>query len=105
MSTFVCFDVPQVRRKLANTRKRMEELLNHSSISAMEPGSWYERAEELVEPLLAVYWSLWDCGSAVIADGRLLDLIRRLYCFGMSLMKLDLRQESTRWGRGPAWGT
>lgn len=32
----------------------------------------------------------------MIADGRLLDLIRRVYCFGMSLLKLDLRQESTR---------
>lgn len=32
----------------------------------------------------------------MIADGRLLDLIRRVYSFGMSLLKLDLRQESTR---------
>lgn len=32
----------------------------------------------------------------MIANGRLLDLIRRVYCFGMSLLKLDLRQESTR---------
>ncbi len=28
--------------------------------------------------------------------GRLLDLLRRIYCFGLSLMKLDLRQESGR---------
>ncbi len=28
----------------------------------------------------------------MIADGRLLDLIRRVYCFGMSLLKLDVRQ-------------
>lgn len=32
----------------------------------------------------------------MVADGRLLDLIRRIYCFGMTLLKLDLRQESTR---------
>lgn len=32
----------------------------------------------------------------MIADGRLLDLIRRVYAFGMSLLPLDLRQESTR---------
>ena len=36
--------------------------------------------------------SLWECGGGVIADGRLLDLIRRVYTFGMCLMKLDLRQ-------------
>jgi hypothetical protein len=40
--------------------------------------------------------SLWECGGGMVADGRLLDLIRRIYCFGMSLLKLDLRQESTR---------
>jgi phosphoenolpyruvate carboxylase len=40
--------------------------------------------------------SLWECGGGNIADGRLLDLIRRVYSFGMSLLKLDLRQESTR---------
>ena len=28
--------------------------------------------------------------------GRLLDLLRRVYAFGLSLMKLDLRQESGR---------
>ena len=36
----------------------------------------------------------WRAG--IIADGRLLDLLRRVYCFGTCLMKLDLRQESAR---------
>lgn len=31
-----------------------------------------------------------------MAEGRLLDLIRRLYCFGISLLKMDVRQESSR---------
>lgn len=33
-----------------------------------------------------------SCGSGVLADGRLADLIRRVTTFGMVLMKLDLRQ-------------
>lgn len=33
-----------------------------------------------------------SCGSGVLADGRLGDLIRRVVTFGMVLMKLDLRQ-------------
>ncbi|KAL2904953.1 Phosphoenolpyruvate carboxylase 4 [Bienertia sinuspersici] len=37
-----------------------------------------------------------SCGSGVLADGRLADLIRRVSAFGMVLMKLDLRQESGR---------
>lgn len=158
------------------------------------PAEWYETEEQLLEPLLAVYWSLWECGGGIVAEGelraaccvplaaarlrclpvstvccaelpagrllcwaacsapcrtpaiaplgslcpraacagpsappalpaaslsapytrldpevfrcidpccsqtagRLLDLLRRIYCFGLSLMKLDLRQESGR---------
>jgi len=32
----------------------------------------------------------------IVFSGRLLDLLRRIYSFGLSLMKLDLRQESGR---------
>lgn len=39
---------------------------------------------------------MWECGGGIVAEGRLLDLLRRLYCFGMGLMKIDLRQESSR---------
>jgi phosphoenolpyruvate carboxylase len=63
---------------------------------APTPTDWYESEDQLLEPLLACYWSLWECGGGIIAEGRLLDLLRRIYCFGLSLMKLDLRQESTR---------
>jgi len=56
----------------------------------------YETAEQLAAPLLAIYWSLWECGSGVVADGRLLDTLRRIYAFGMCLMKLDIRQEAPR---------
>ncbi|KAL0408806.1 UNVERIFIED_CONTAM: Phosphoenolpyruvate carboxylase 4 [Sesamum radiatum] len=37
-----------------------------------------------------------SCGSGILADGRLADLIRRVATFKMVLMKLDLRQESGR---------
>lgn len=41
--------------------------------------------------------SCWGAaGGGIVAEGRLLDLIRRLYCFGICLMKMDVRQESTR---------
>uniref|UniRef100_A0A7S3VSI5 phosphoenolpyruvate carboxylase n=2 Tax=Dunaliella tertiolecta TaxID=3047 RepID=A0A7S3VSI5_DUNTE len=83
-----------VRQKLMNTRKRMEDLLAHVEPSADD--QWYEDQEDLLKPLRAVYWSLYECGSGIVADGRVLDFIRRVSCFGMSLMKLDIRQESTR---------
>ena len=40
--------------------------------------------------------SLWETGAGIIADGRLRDILRRVFCFGTTLMKLDIRQESTR---------
>jgi len=83
-----------VREKLLNTRKRMEDLLNNRE---PEQGvEYYETSEELDEPLREIYWSLYTCGGGVIADGRLIDLIRRISTFGMALLKLDIRQESTR---------
>jgi phosphoenolpyruvate carboxylase len=42
------------------------------------------------------YRSLHNTGDGAIADGHLLDLIRQVNCFGMSLVRLDIRQESER---------
>lgn len=39
--------------------------------------------------------SLNETNQALIADGLLTDTIRRLKCFGVTLLPLDVRQEST----------
>jgi phosphoenolpyruvate carboxylase len=41
------------------------------------------------------YFVKQSCGSSILADGRLADLIRRVATFGMVLMKLDVRQVYT----------
>ena len=51
---------------------------------------------EIVEPLKAIYTSLVSTNQHVIANGRLKDILRRCSAFGISLVKLDVRQESTR---------
>ncbi len=51
---------------------------------------------QLFEPLKACYDSLMASGMAVIARGGLLDMIRRVRCFGVHLLPLDIRQESAR---------
>ena len=51
---------------------------------------------EVWEPLLACHASLGACGMQRIADGRLLDTLRRVRCFGLHLVRLDVRQESAR---------
>lgn len=51
---------------------------------------------QFLEPLELCYKSLCDCGDKAIADGSLLDLLRQVFTFGLSLVKLDIRQESER---------
>ena len=52
--------------------------------------------EMVVIPLMLIDRSLRQCGMAVIADGLLQDMLRRVSCFGMSLVRLDIRQNSDR---------
>ncbi|XP_072999647.1 phosphoenolpyruvate carboxylase 4 [Typha latifolia] len=84
-----------VKDKLMKTRRRLELLLEDLPCE-QDPMEYYEMTDQLLEPLLLCYESLQSCGSTVLADGRLADLIRRVATFGMVLMKLDLRQESAR---------
>ncbi|MFR9166105.1 MAG: phosphoenolpyruvate carboxylase [Dysgonomonas sp.] len=52
--------------------------------------------EQLWEPLHECYKSLVACGMHMIANDKLLDTMRRLKCFGLTLVQTDVRQESTR---------
>ncbi|CAH9147516.1 unnamed protein product [Cuscuta epithymum] len=85
----------EVKERLMKTRKRLELLLEDLPCDH-DPCDHYETSDQLLEPLLLCYESLQSCGSGVLAEGRLADLIRRVATFGMVLMKLDLRQESSR---------
>lgn len=51
---------------------------------------------ELIEPLMLCYRSLTEKGLHAVANGRLLDSLRRASCFGLELVKLDIRQDSDR---------
>lgn len=53
-------------------------------------------ADQLWSPLYACYQSLHACGMGIIAEGSLLDTLRRVKAFGAHLVRLDIRQESTR---------
>ncbi|TVU22248.1 hypothetical protein EJB05_31932 [Eragrostis curvula] len=84
-----------MKEKLMKTRRRLELLLEDLPCD-YDTEEYCETADQLLEPLLLCYQSLQSCGSSVLADGRLADLIRRVATFGMVLMKLDVRQESGR---------
>lgn len=80
-----------LRDLLRSQRKALEQAINND---AAIPAPL--KFEQLLEPLQLCYESLLDCGIDVIAEGRLLDTIRRVHCFGPHLIKLDIRQESGR---------
>lgn len=57
--------------------------------------SIYLDGRDLLEDLLLIDRSLRSQGDERIADGRLKDLIRKVQCFGVTLVKLDMRDESS----------
>ena len=83
----------QVRAKLQNTRAWAKDCLDNGW---QPPENAYLDDNELLEPLLLCDRSLRQCGMAVIADGCLRDTLRRIACFGLSLVRLDIRQNAER---------
>lgn len=60
------------------------------------PGEVYEDPEQLLAPLLLCYYSLQEVNAEPIANGMLLDVIRRVNCFGLNLYPLDIRQDASK---------
>ncbi|HEU4584016.1 MAG TPA: phosphoenolpyruvate carboxylase [Polyangiaceae bacterium] len=83
----------EARDKLHATREHMQALLDGAIPG---PAAYYQDEKELWDLLMLCYRSLCDVGQEVVARGRLLDLIRRLRCFGLTMVRLDLRQDSDR---------
>nr|AAX98688.3 C4 phosphoenolpyruvate carboxylase [Echinochloa crus-galli] len=84
-----------VRDKLYNTRERSRHLLT-SGFSEITEDLVFTNIEEFLEPLELCYKSLCECGDKIVADGSLLDFLRQVSTFGLSFVKLDIRQESER---------
>ncbi|KAG2606770.1 phosphoenolpyruvate carboxylase 1-like isoform X2 [Panicum virgatum] len=84
-----------VRDKLYNTRERARQLLTNE-FSDIPEELTFSNVQQFLEPLELCYKSLCESGDKTIADGRLLDFLRQVSAFGLSLVKLDIRQESER---------
>ncbi|PAU37461.1 phosphoenolpyruvate carboxylase [Vibrio coralliilyticus] len=83
----------QLRALLTETKEILDAKVNGQKLAVKAP---LQRIEQLWEPLYACYQSLHECGMGIIADGSLLDTLRRIKAFGVHLVRLDIRQESTR---------
>lgn len=85
----------ELRAKLIKTVTYYGELLEGRA-TAISVDEILTKDEQLWEPLYDCYQSLHQCGMRIIANGALLDTLRRVRCFGLGLSRLDIRQESTR---------
>jgi phosphoenolpyruvate carboxylase len=82
-----------VRRRMAVTRDWIEEALQRDTPPAADV---YLDVAPLDAALRLCHESLNETGHGLIADGRLTDLRRRVATFGLTLARLDIRQEAGR---------
>ncbi|WP_168426687.1 phosphoenolpyruvate carboxylase [Erwinia amylovora] len=83
-----------LRSQLASTQAYLAGRLKGERLA--RPANLLISNEQLWDPLYTCYQSLQACGMGIIANGQLLDTLRRVKCFGVPLVRIDIRQESTR---------
>ena len=83
-----------IRDKVRNTYQLIESHLNKGT--PLDQKKLLLDKYEILNPLREVRKSLNENKGQHIANSDLLDLIRRVRCFGISLARLDIRQESSR---------
>jgi phosphoenolpyruvate carboxylase len=97
-----------VRERIIATRRWADGMLTRPEgdlrsardLPAIDPAAAdqgiYLDVDELKRPLELCDRSLRATGNGVIADGRLADILRRLSAFGLTLGRLDIRQDAAR---------
>jgi len=80
----------QLKAVIAQLKSTIELLSNGQTLGAIES------KETLLKPLYLCRESLLASGLTRVANSNLLDLIRKVHCFGISMVKLDVRQHSER---------
>lgn len=83
-----------ILRKVRSRLNKTKEWAEHQGEGEKE--LIYLDSEDLLDPLMLCYNSLLKLGADLIANGQLLDLIRRVRCFGLSLLPLDIRQDASK---------
>ena len=86
----------QMIKKLLDTKLWAEEQLESSILLPVEGRNIYLSKDALMEELKLIHRSLCETDNAITADGFLSDIIRNVTAFGLTLVTLDVRQESGR---------
>lgn len=103
--------IGHLRKRLVRTIKECEARLSNLNDSSVHFVSaeqtsrslegWEDvepiiKSGDLMTPMKVIYDSLVQTGFELVADGLVSDIIRRIAVFGMTLVPLDIREESTR---------
>jgi phosphoenolpyruvate carboxylase len=90
------------RHVLKGIENRLQATIEWTELQ-LKPGATLTSKEtpllnnaELMEPLLLIHRSLIDTNNSAVADGNLINIIRKVAVFGLQLMAVDIRQESHR---------
>ncbi len=83
-----------IRDKLKTTQNEIELFLNQKK--PINNALIVQSINEIINPLTIAYKSLCEVKCEAIANGSILDLLRRAHTFGLNLVKLDIRQEASR---------
>ena len=86
-----------IRDKVRLTHQLIESHLNNNT--ALDEKKLIQNKKEITLPLREVRNSLKVNRGEHIANADLLDLMRRVRCFGINLARLDIRQEADRHGK------
>ncbi len=99
-------DQPHLEPYRAFLRPLLQQLEQVKQLTdqALKKGQWQGMEQrlplvsraDLLKPLRLIDRSLRACGDGLVADGRLQNILRRVYSFGLTLMPLDIRQEAAR---------
>lgn len=83
----------QLRSRLVKTHEYIISQINNEQVIA--PSDILVNNQQLWQPLYICYQSLIENGMSTIAHGPLLDTLRRIKSFGLQLVRLDIRQDSS----------
>ncbi|GAA5193422.1 phosphoenolpyruvate carboxylase [Ferrimonas gelatinilytica] len=84
-----------LKKRLQRTQEYLEQRLDGYAPDNRCNSLIWQRSD-LLTPLELIYHSLLNSGMHLIANGSLLDTIRRVHCFGCTLVRVDIRQSSDR---------
>lgn len=76
--------------------EKKAQLTQKNDSTTVSDADVYLDKDEFLQELLVLHQSLCETGNEIAADGLLTDIIRNVSAFGLTLVPLDVRQESGR---------